>query len=80
FSVYPFRFALGVAVRRNLMAGLLHDKNFIIDGRTVITGSYNPTAAARNNVESLLILKNENLARQLLRKWKRLWRWKSLPE
>ncbi|HOL67535.1 MAG TPA: phospholipase D-like domain-containing protein [bacterium] len=80
FSVYPFLFDLGVAVRRNLMAGLLHDKNFIIDGRTVITGSYNPTAAARNNVESLLILKNENLARQLLREWKRLWRWKSLPE
>jgi len=80
FSVFPFLFDLGVNIKRTLLAGLLHDKSFIVDGRTVITGSYNPTASARKNKECLLIIQDENLARNLIREWKRLWRWKSLPE
>ncbi len=80
FSVFPFLFDLGVNIRRTLLAGLLHDKSFIVDGRTVITGSYNPTASARKNKECLLIIQDEDLARNFMREWKRLWRWKSLPE
>ncbi|MCM8768426.1 MAG: phospholipase D-like domain-containing protein [Candidatus Omnitrophica bacterium] len=79
-SVFPFLFDLRVNVRRNLMAGLLHDKTFIIDGHQVITGSYNLTESARKNKECLLILEDEKLGSELLREWKKLWRWKSLPE
>lgn len=44
-------------------AGILHHKVFIIDGQTVVTGSYNPTAAGtgRNN-ENVLIVTDETFA------------------
>jgi phosphatidylserine/phosphatidylglycerophosphate/cardiolipin synthase-like enzyme len=44
-------------------AGLLHHKVFIIDGETVVTGSYNPTASGttRNN-ENVLIVTDETFA------------------
>lgn len=45
-------------------SGLLHHKTFIIDGRTVATGSYNPTASgARRNDENLLVITDDTLAR-----------------
>ena len=41
----------------------MHHKVFIIDNRTVITGSYNPTKNANNNnYENILILHNEKIA------------------
>ena len=47
-----------------------HNKVIIIDGRIVITGSYNFTNAAENkNAENLLILKSGELATQYVRNW-----------
>jgi hypothetical protein len=41
----------------------MHDKFFVIDGQTVITGSYNPTKQANTeNDENLLIIKNSSIA------------------
>jgi phosphatidylserine/phosphatidylglycerophosphate/cardiolipin synthase-like enzyme len=43
----------------------MHNKVFIIDNRTVITGSYNPTASAQErNDENLLIIDDPALAAQ----------------
>lgn len=41
----------------------MHDKVFMIDGKTVITGSYNPTKQANTeNDENLLIIKDSSIA------------------
>jgi len=42
----------------------MHDKFFLIDGQTVITGSYNPTKQANTeNDENLLIIKDSSIAK-----------------
>lgn len=69
----------GCTMKKSNSAGFLHDKFFIIDGETVITGSYNPTAAARRNTECLLVIKDRETAGRFLKEWKRLWRYYSLP-
>ena len=43
----------------------MHNKVFVIDGKTVITGSYNPTKHANTaNDENVLIIKNSSIAGQ----------------
>lgn len=45
-----------------------HNKIMIIDGETVITGSFNFTSAAEeNNAENLLIIKDRNLAQTYMK-------------
>jgi phosphatidylserine/phosphatidylglycerophosphate/cardiolipin synthase-like enzyme len=42
----------------------------IIDGETVITGSFNFTKAAEeNNVENLLVIRDKNLAERYIKNW-----------
>lgn len=41
---------------------LMHNKFCIIDGYTVITGSYNPTKSEANNTNNILIIKSKYLA------------------
>ena len=51
---------------------IAHNKVIIIDKGTVITGSFNFTKAAENNnAENLLILKNEELAKNYIENWNR---------
>ncbi|PIZ50622.1 hypothetical protein COY27_06455 [Candidatus Woesearchaeota archaeon CG_4_10_14_0_2_um_filter_33_13] len=41
----------------------MHHKVFIIDNRTVITGSYNPTGGGdKSNDENILIVEDEEIA------------------
>ncbi len=42
--------------------GIMHNKYCIIDGITVITGSFNPTEAAKNDYNDLLIINSTSLA------------------
>ncbi len=52
---------------------LLHDKVFIIDGRTVITGSYNfSNNAEENNNESTLVIKSVPIANKYLDEYEKL--------
>jgi len=53
----------------------MHHKFAVIDGRVVITGSYNWTASAeKNNYEDCLIFSNaEKLADRYLKRFKELW-------
>lgn len=54
--------------------GILHHKVFIIDNRTVITGSYNPTKSAdERNDENLLIIHDPGIAKQYLGEFNRIW-------
>ena len=51
----------------------MHHKFFIIDNKTVITGSYNPTYKALYNNENLVIIKSERVASDFLREFNYLW-------
>lgn len=51
---------------------IAHNKIMIIDGKQVITGSFNFTKAAQNkNAENLLIIHDEKLARIYMENWQR---------
>ena len=70
FSKYKFLLKKGIRVKlvsgreRVGIKGLMHNKFAIIDGKTVITGSFNWTASADYlNYENLLIIKSPELAR-----------------
>ncbi len=55
----------GLDVRLDGLEGQMHHKVIIVDGATVITGSYNFTnSAERYNEENVLIIHNEVLAKQ----------------
>ncbi len=69
----------GCEMRKSNRAGFLHDKFFVVDGKTVITGSYNPTSSARCNVECLVIIKDREIASRFIKEWKKLWCYYSLP-
>lgn len=69
----------GIDVRKSNIAGFLHDKFFVIDGKTVITGSYNPTVSAKKNYETIIILRKERIAELYKKEWVKFWRWKCLP-
>lgn len=52
----------------------MHHKVFIIDEKIVITGSYNPTKAANEkNDENIIIIHDENAAKEFLDEFNRLW-------
>jgi len=47
-----------------------HNKVVIIDGETVITGSFNFTKPAEeNNAENLLVIKDKKLAERYMKNW-----------
>lgn len=57
----------GLDVRIDGISGLLHNKVFIIDEKTVITGSYNFSASAENrNDENIMIIRDPAIAAQYL--------------
>jgi len=67
----------GMAVRWDQNLYYLHHKFFVIDGRTVITGSFNPTKQAQTaNNENMLIVHHAGVAKKYLDEFDRLWeRW-----
>lgn len=49
---------------------IAHNKVMVIDGKTIITGSFNFTKAAQyKNAENLLIIRDAALAKQYSRNW-----------
>ncbi|MEK6951238.1 MAG: phospholipase D-like domain-containing protein [Nanoarchaeota archaeon] len=58
----------------------LHHKVFIIDGETVITGSFNPTEGGNErNDENLLIIKDKEIAGKFGEEWEKLYGGHSNP-
>jgi phosphatidylserine/phosphatidylglycerophosphate/cardiolipin synthase-like enzyme len=54
--------------------GVLHDKVFIIDNETVVTGSYNPTQNGNeNNDENMLVIRDKQIASSFADEFTRLY-------
>lgn len=61
----------GIPIRLDYKVSIAHNKVMIIDGKTVVTGSFNFTRAAQErNAENLLIIKDEALAKLYTQHWK----------
>lgn len=72
YSEYNLLEYQGIDIRKDTNKYNLHHKVFIIDNRTVITGSYNPSASANSqNDENILIIEDEGVARMFAEE---LWR------
>lgn len=53
----------------------MHHKVFIIDGKTVITGSMNPTDGGdTRNDENVLVIESEEIAQQFLEEWNKIYK------
>ncbi|MBT4150600.1 phospholipase, partial [Candidatus Woesearchaeota archaeon] len=51
----------------------MHHKVFIIDGKTVVTGSFNPSKNGDSrNDENILIIRDETIASRYLAEYERL--------
>jgi phosphatidylserine/phosphatidylglycerophosphate/cardiolipin synthase-like enzyme len=60
----------GVPVSIDYKVAIAHNTVIVIDGRTVITGSFNFTKSAQErNAENLLVIRDQNLAEQYLANW-----------
>lgn len=64
----------GIPVKYDTGAGLMHNKVAIIDGKVLITGSFNWTAQAEKyNSENLLIINDQSLIKKYQEKFEELW-------
>ena len=61
---------LGIPVKRDAQYAIVHSKIVILDGETVITGSFNFTKRAEeNNAENLLVIHDRKLAERYTKNW-----------
>lgn len=71
FSVLDYQ---GIPVRKDGNPATMHHKVFIIDNRTVITGSFNPSKNADTaNDENILIVEDEEIASRFLEEFEYVW-------
>jgi len=62
----------GIPVYIDAAHAIAHNKVMVLDGQTVVTGSFNFTKAAEErNAENLLILRDADLARLYMENWER---------
>lgn len=74
FSELTPLFCAGLAVRQDGNPFVLHHKVFIIDGTTVLSGSFNVSAnATDSNDENLIRISDPDLAAQYLAEFDRRW-------
>ncbi len=74
FSELTPLFCAGLPVRQDGNPFVLHDKVFIVDNATVLTGSYNYSASANDsNDENLVIITDPDLAQQYSAEFDRRW-------
>jgi phosphatidylserine/phosphatidylglycerophosphate/cardiolipin synthase-like enzyme len=70
YSSAIFFFNEGIPVRIDSVHSIAHNKVMVIDGETVITGSFNFTKAAEeSNAENLLIIHDRKLADRYVKNW-----------
>ena len=71
YSSTTFLYNQGIPVKIDAQHAIAHNKIMIIDGETVITGSFNFTKAAEeNNAENLLVIHDKKLAERYTENWK----------
>jgi phosphatidylserine/phosphatidylglycerophosphate/cardiolipin synthase-like enzyme len=70
YSSATFLFNAGIPVKIDSKHAIAHNKVMIIDGETVITGSFNFTKAAEEkNAENLLVIRDNKLAERYIKNW-----------
>jgi phosphatidylserine/phosphatidylglycerophosphate/cardiolipin synthase-like enzyme len=70
YSSATFLFNAGIPVKIDAQHAIAHNKVMVIDGETVITGSFNFTKAAEeNNAENLLVIHDKKLAERYIKNW-----------
>lgn len=70
YSSATFLYNAGIPTKIDAQHSIAHNKVMIIDGETVITGSFNFTRAAEeSNAENLLIIHDEKLASLYMKNW-----------
>jgi phosphatidylserine/phosphatidylglycerophosphate/cardiolipin synthase-like enzyme len=70
YSSATFLYNQGIPVKIDAKHAIAHNKVMIIDGETVITGSFNFTKAAEEkNAENLLVIKDKKLAERYTKNW-----------
>ena len=71
YSSSTFFFNKGISLRIDAQHAIAHNKVMVIDGETVITGSFNFTRAAEEkNAENLLVIRDKNLAERYSANWR----------
>ncbi len=74
YSKFNLLLHQGIDVVKDKNPANMHHKIFIIDNRTVITGSFNPTKNANNrNDENILIIEDKIIAKEFLDEFNRLY-------
>ncbi len=71
-SVEPYLVENDLSIQEDTCPCFLHHKVFIIDKKTVVLGSRNPTVGGSCNDENMLVIGNEGLAEELLAEKARL--------
>ena len=70
YSSATFLYNQGIPVKIDAQHTIAHNKVMIIDGETIITGSFNFTKAAEeNNAENLLVIGDKKLAERYTKNW-----------
>ena len=71
YSEADFLVNVGIPVQIDAKHAIAHNKIMIIDGQTVVTGSFNfTTAAEKHNAENLLVIGSAELAAKYAANWK----------
>jgi phosphatidylserine/phosphatidylglycerophosphate/cardiolipin synthase-like enzyme len=71
YSEADFLVNVGIPTKIDAQHAIAHNKVMVIDGATVITGSFNFTKAAENNnAENLLVIRSPELAAKYAANWK----------
>jgi phosphatidylserine/phosphatidylglycerophosphate/cardiolipin synthase-like enzyme len=70
YSSATFLYNSGIPTKIDAKHAIAHNKVMIIDGETMITGSFNFTKAAEeSNAENLLVIRDRKLAERYVRNW-----------
>ncbi len=70
YSSATFLYNSGIPTKIDAQHAIAHNKVMIIDGETVITGSFNFTKAAEeNNAENLIVIRDRKLAEVYRKNW-----------
>jgi len=73
-SEYQRLLSAGIDVRLDSNPYLMHHKVMIVDGRIVVTGSYNWSWSAEDrNDENLVVIMDEDIAREFEEEFMRVW-------
>jgi len=72
YSSATFLYNSGIPTKIDAQHAKAHNKVMVIDGETVITGSFNFTKAAEeNNAENLLVIRDKKLASLYIENWQK---------